>query len=131
VPSSYRYSIAFIGWMGLVTFFSLYSFRDPDPSRSETLHLDKIVHFTFYFVACILGVCFLRERLKTRLSLINSIILIVVFTIVYGVIIEVLQHMYTLTRQGDVYDVVANSLGSLFGAFLAYRLFNKSGRYSW
>jgi glycopeptide antibiotics resistance protein len=42
---------------------------------------------------------------------------IILYAIVYGTIIEVLQGVATVDRDPDVLDVLANSLGALFGGF--------------
>lgn len=38
--------------------------------------------------------------------------MIVVYAILYGIIIEVLQSVVTLNREADVLDAVANSIGA-------------------
>ena len=39
--------------------------------------------------------------------------------VMYGIIIEVLQGKFTVSREADVYDVLANSLG-VFVAYLGF-----------
>ena len=81
-------------------------------------HMDKIVHFIFYFIMVVLGFLALRNDFKHRFSLKKILLWIVVFSIIYGIIIEVLQYTITEDRQGDVLDALANSLGASVGLLL-------------
>lgn len=42
-----------------------------------------------------------------------------VFLLVFGIVVETAQHYMNLGRQGDVRDVIANSVGALLGLLLA------------
>lgn len=117
--------------MVFVTFSSLYSFNNVETPSFDIPHLDKVVHFTFYFVATILGVLFLRERLKSKIGLIKAIVYMVIATILFGVVIEFIQLLCTENRSGDILDGLANSLGSLCGAFVMKRVFSRESRLKW
>lgn len=117
--------------MVFVTFSSLYSFEAIDPPKFEIPHLDKIVHFTFYFVACILGVFFLRERTSGKLQLKKALLCMVFATIAFGVLIELLQYYLTTLRTGDVLDGLANSIGSISGGMLMKLYFSGKRRLKW
>lgn len=41
--------------------------------------------------------------------------IVLVIAIIYGIIIEVFQDVFTLTRTADYLDVVANSIGAISG----------------
>lgn len=125
------FTIAFIGWMGFVTFSSLYSFEGAGSSRFNIPHADKIVHFAFYFVACILGMFFLRERTKGAISFSKALVLIVIFSIGFGTLIEVIQYAFTTTRMADLLDALANSLGAFAGAGAIKMLFTNGSRLKW
>jgi len=117
--------------MVLITLLSLFSFSDVDKSRIEIPHLDKIVHFVFYFVAALLGCFFMRELTKGRMNIKKAIAIIIVLVIVYGIVIEVLQGAYTTQRSGEFYDVLANSLGAFAGAAVIYYLFSGKTQLKW
>ena len=102
--------------MGFVTFSSLYSFKGAYASRFSIPNADKLVHITFYLVACILGIYFLRERTKGNMPLKRAMLSMLVFMICFGAIIEVVQDAVTLNRTGDVLDALANTLGAFCGA---------------
>ena len=50
--------------------------------------------------------------------------IVALFLTVYGIIIEVLQSKLTTTRVYDIYDIVANFSGIVFG-ILIFKFLNK------
>jgi VanZ family protein len=118
------FTIAFIGWMMFVTFSSLFSFGNVKPPKIDIPHLDKAVHFIFYAVACVLGILFLRERSRGKMNFLKGLFAMVIFTVVFGIIIEVLQDTMTASRVLDVYDALANTLGALMAGIVLWM--NKS-----
>ena len=79
----------------------------------------------FYFVFVVLwSFATVKSYLNIKYDL-----LIVAFAILYGIIIEVLQSVLTKTREADLYDMFANSLGAIVG-FVGFfvvknKIFNK------
>ncbi|WP_051605421.1 VanZ family protein [Sediminibacter sp. Hel_I_10] len=69
---------------------------------------DKIYHFIAYSMFTILAYNYFSYKQKK-----HKILYAAVFVIVYGIVIEVLQHVLTSNRTLDAYDVLANSLGVL------------------
>ena len=55
----------------------------------------------------------------------NHHLLIVLFAVFYGIVIEVLQNLLTKNRQADFYDAVANTLGAVVGFICVYSIKNK------
>ena len=119
----YVFTSSFICWIVIITFLSLYSFKDVDTQKISIPHLDKMVHFAFYFVAAILGSLLIRERTKGHLYVSKSVLISMLFVIIYGIVIEVVQNTFTDYRSGDLYDVLANSLGAFFGAGTIFIIF--------
>ena len=117
--------------MSLVTVLSLVSFSDSDLPKIRVANFDKVVHFTFYLVATILGCFFARERTEGRLKISTTTFIFATVSIVYGIVIEVLQHRFTGTRNGNVYDALANSAGALVGVGIVFLLFSPKGRLKW
>ncbi|MFC4097620.1 VanZ family protein [Euzebyella saccharophila] len=126
-----KYKIAFISWMVFVTYSSLSSFEGVDTPGLNIPHLDKAVHFTFYFVASFLGVFCLREFSGRAISKKKVFLIAVLFAIAFGIIIEVLQYALTTDRQGDVWDAFANSIGALAGIMAVKFLFSGNSRLKW
>ncbi|MBQ4914002.1 VanZ family protein [Maribacter sp. MMG018] len=118
MPKSIFFRISFISWIVLVTFSSLFSFSEVDTGGIDIPHFDKIVHFAFYFGMVVLGVLASREQLKQRFVLKKALLGVLVFAVLYGMIIEVLQYSITVDREGDILDVFANTFGALVGMFL-------------
>ncbi|WP_297696369.1 VanZ family protein [uncultured Eudoraea sp.] len=131
VFKGYVYTSGFICWIIIITTLSLYSFEDFDTQEINIPHLDKVVHFIFYFIASFLGVLLIRERTKGRLNLYRAVIISLLIVIIYGTLIEVIQNTFTLNRSGELYDVLANSLGAFFGAGLIIILFSGKTPLKW
>ena len=118
--------------MVCITLLSLVSFKGGDLLPSLDIpHMDKLVHMGFYFGTTLLGILLVRERTGGMVSLQKTMLGIVVFAILYGIIIEVLQSTYTLDRQGDILDVLANSSGALLGGFLMKFVFSGKSPLKW
>lgn len=104
------YIILTLLWVVSITILSLVSF---DKNTIITVqNTDKIVHFTFYFILTLLLFRCVKKTMKFKYLIIISL------SIFYGIIIEVLQMSFTTTRKGDLYDVLANSIGVFCAAML-------------
>ncbi|PKA83258.1 VanZ family protein [Ulvibacter sp. MAR_2010_11] len=88
--------------------------------RIDFIPVDKLVHICIH-VGLVLLWLFYGYKLKNHQGLFPLIIIVVVACLLYGIIIEVLQDKYTVTRQADIMDVLANVLGSIIGIFLFLR----------
>lgn len=117
----------FISWMVFVTSFSLFSFEGVQSSRFDIPHLDKLVHFTFYFGMVVTGsMAFVVGRVdQPKEKLLKWLWYLFVFAVLYGIVIEVIQYKFTVDRQGDPLDALANSLGAFVGMLLVRILFFK------
>jgi len=72
---------------------------------------DKVIHATAYFIfTCLWFFTFLNSFKKSKPQAIKTT---VIYSIVFGIIIEVLQQVTTQTRQADYKDVIANIIGTL------------------
>lgn len=80
---------------------------------------DKVVHFCFYFGFITLWYRYLL--LKNSYFLKNRYVLVAI-AIVFGILIEIAQKIFTNSRQGDFWDVIANSLGALVGFFAVSKI---------
>lgn len=127
----YVYTSGFICWIIIITTLSLCTFEEFGTQEIFIPHLDKVVHFIFYFVASFLGVLLIREQTKGQLNLSRAVIISMLAVIIYGIVIEVIQNTFTLNRSGELYDVLANSLGAFFGAGLIIILFSGKTPLKW
>ena len=111
--------------MVFVTLSSLFSFSGVSASRFSIPHLDKVVHFTFYFVMVFLGFLALRRLDWSREKGFSFLWKLMLSAIGYGIIIEVFQQIATVDRQGDLLDALANSIGAIAAmALLRHLIFN-------
>ena len=106
-------------WTFIILYFSLKP--TIDAPKFTFPNEDKIVHFTFYFGFVIVWYRYLVFR---KSVLLNSKIALVIISIFFGIAIELAQKYLTTTRQADAWDVVANSIGSIVGIFVAIKAFN-------
>ncbi|QBA63309.1 VanZ family protein [Muriicola soli] len=121
----------FIGWMIGITILSLVSFEDDTSLDLEIPYLDKIVHFTFYFIAAVLGIFFYRTLKQRTIANFKKTLIFLGGLIVYGIIIEVLQSTFTTYRSGEITDVLANSAGALLGTLLMRAIFSGKTESKW
>ena len=79
----------------------------PDPGISFA---DKIFHFLAYGLLMLLwyGAFLFTFNLKEQKSILYALI----FSVTFGIVIEVLQDTMTDSRALDVYDMLANTLGA-------------------
>ena len=120
MPKSYRYTILFISWLVLITSLSLFSLSGLDSvsNRFKIPHSDKIVHFIFYFFSTIIGSYALREHKHHEISLKRAGKKMFLFSVLYGMIIEILQYSLTQNRHGDFLDFLANTIGAFCGLLM-------------
>ena len=102
--SEFKVFIAF-AYTALVTVTSLISI-----SNVPTIKLpykDKIIHLLFYLLMVIIWFWSIKKKNYKNLTI------IVVISIIYGIIIEVLQKELTQYRTFDKYDILANTMGAI------------------
>ncbi len=118
------WGLAAICWTLFIAYLCL--IKSKNFSRFETFdleHKDKYVHFTFYLFFTILWykyiVRYSTDAVKTKW-------LVFCIAIAYGIGIEILQGTIdSIGRSADIYDVLANTTGSLFG-LMAIKFFEKN-----
>ena len=76
--------------------------------------LDKFVHFGMYFGLMSVILFENRSTLKNK----GQIFLIALVPFCYGILMELLQFAFTISRAGSLYDVIFNSIGILFSLLL-------------
>ena len=75
---------------------------------------DKIFHSLSYIVLTVLWYYTLYYNLKFNKG--ESLIYAVVISIIFGIVIEVLQETVTTYRSSDIIDILANSFGAILAA---------------
>lgn len=113
-----RYAlILLVGYIILITILSLISLTNM-PAIGLGFE-DKIYHAFAYSVFVVL--CF---NYLTQISEKSATLKAIIFSIGYGIIIEVLQKVLNTNRTFDLWDIVANIVGVLFG-YIIILLINK------
>lgn len=103
---------------GIITYFCL-----TDSSNIPAINfpsIDKIVHFCFHFGFTISWILFFKKELKGKdADDYKAYLVSFIFSVFFGITIEILQGALTVTRSADVTDVLANALGALAAVFSA------------
>jgi VanZ family protein len=85
--------------------------------------IDKIVHFCFHFGFTISWIVFFKKELKGKdVNDYKAYFVSFIFSVFFGITIEILQGVLTVTGSSDVTDVLANALGALVAVFTAIAL---------
>lgn len=85
-------------------------------------HLDKVVHFTLYFILCILII--FATTSKQGLVPLMIIVIAVLSSGIFGIVMEYLQEVMKQGRSAELLDAVANTLGAIMAGIL-YRPLSK------
>nr|WP_256382260.1 VanZ family protein [Flavobacterium sp. A45] len=80
-------------------------------------NLDKCIHTFFHLVFTFVWFLFFNKHLQID-SIVKPLVYSVVFSFVFGIIIEILQNLITTSRNADVFDIVANSVGTILAVFV-------------
>lgn len=104
-------------WTLSIAFLCLISFNTlPDFGVKSA---DKYVHFTFHFGFTILWVLYLITKKSDTKQILKSVLIkVFIASLLYGIVIEIAQSLFTTTREGDVFDVLANTSGSITAVLL-------------
>ena len=85
---------------------------------------DKIIHITLYIILSFIWLLFYFVFQKNQINLKNIIVVLVV-CLIYGIIIELIQQLLIASRQADILDVFANTLGTLIGTLVFWNVKNR------
>jgi len=97
----------------VITVLSLVQLRDIP--KLNTGFDDKIVHFLIYAIFCLMWfLSFYSFKIKRSLFAASA------FSILFGLIIELIQSQATVYRTGEVLDFFANTIGALAMTMLIY-----------
>lgn len=108
---------AAVFWTGIIVYFSLVQCNDL-PFKSVS-NIDKLVHSFFHFVFTILWFLYFNVKLKS-IKWTKSLLISVVFSMFFGIGIEIIQESLTTSRHADLVDVFANISGSTLASILIF-----------
>lgn len=92
-----------------------------DLPKVKVSHIDKLYHLIAYFV---LNTVWLLAIIPHSTGKARTNILISLGIVVFGIVVEIFQHIWTDYRTFDVYDILANSSGILV-SYLCFEIFKK------
>lgn len=113
-----------LSWTIIV--LSLCLMNSSDIPKVSIENADKFIHYIFHFVFTVLWFLFINKKYK--FIVLKSLSIVVLMSISFGVLIELLQTFYTSTRSGDFLDVLFNTFGAILASIsiLMYkRVFSK------
>lgn len=79
-------------------------------------YLDKVVHFMMYFIYTSL----LLAENKTQKK--STIAIIVLYSVFFGALMEVLQYKLFTYRSGDIFDMLFNTIGVMIALLLIKKI---------
>lgn len=80
-------------------------------------NLDKLVHAFFHFVLTFFCFMFLKSRTNNPNNY-KPLIASFLFSVFFGLGIEIAQELFTTTRHAEVFDVLANVSGATLAVVL-------------
>ena len=83
--------------------------------------MDKVVHFVFHLVILVLGYVSLTEINVFNRDWRKKVSALVLFSLAYGLLIELLQWVMPFDRAAEFWDVMANLIGAITGGLLIQR----------
>ena len=99
-------------WLTVVSLINLNNV----PSLGSSFD-DKIYHLLAYLVLAFLWITYFKPSQKK-----NIIIIVFVCVLLFGVVLELIQHRLNPNRSYDSYDLIANCLGVILGTLIALRI---------
>jgi VanZ family protein len=105
-------------WTLIILYLSLGKMPDDDSVKINIPHLDKVVHFTMYFVYTALLLIEGKSQKK------RAILVIALYSISFGILMEILQHIFFTYRSGDFFDFLFNTMGVVTSLLLRNRILN-------
>jgi VanZ family protein len=109
-----------VGWLVFVTILLCIPGTElPKVTWSTKIWLDKWVHIFLFFV-----LVWFWCKVYRSMDVVNAkktFIIITVLSIVYGIIMEIIQHYFIPFRSFDFGDMIADSIGAIAGYFISLR----------
>ncbi|WP_084089461.1 VanZ family protein [Flavobacterium granuli] len=87
-------------------------------------NVDKYVHTFFHFVFTFLWFLFLKEQFKNQYSG-KPYVVSFLFSVFFGIAIEIAQGLFTISRKSDLFDILANVTGAALAVLVLWIYFRK------
>ncbi|MBK6265186.1 VanZ family protein [Marivirga sp. S37H4] len=118
-----RYNLFAILWILLILLLGLAPGESmPATNIWDFLSFDKVAHFSVFAILAFLLIIGFTKQYTFRFVRYKAEILAIVFSVIYGIAIEVAQS-FIPGRGVEYADVFANSLGALSGWLIFYLIY--------
>lgn len=116
----FRYKIVALLWFFLMCIlFFLPGSELPQENWLEAVHFDKIVHVGLFAVLLFLW------RSAFDLELKNYTLILFTSAVLYGFSVELIQLYWVPGRSFDLFDILADAIGSFSGLWIWSRVYKK------
>jgi VanZ family protein len=118
----FKYSLPALLWAFFIGVLCAIPGQDlPKSDWFELLKFDKFVHASLFGVLVFLMARGFRKQTSSSLFFKHAGILALLIAIPYGGILELMQGAFFENRSADIYDFIANSIGSFIGLWWVSR----------
>ena len=113
-------------WAFSILFLCLIDTKElPSVTYLELMEFDKLVHIVLFGLLMLSFTVALRKQTRMAWAQKNAMVIALLFSIVYGSVIELVQFFMVQDRTGELYDVLANGLGALLGILFFRFIYGK------
>lgn len=103
-------------WAGFIAIVSLVSVSNlPEVGIN---YFDKMAHVFVYFILTITLLWAVLKKNKRNFISLTTLFMVFASSIMYGILIEILQFSITTGRNFEIPDIIANIVGCIFGVLL-------------
>lgn len=121
-----RFLLPAIAWFILITFLLTIPGNNlPSEDWLDKIWFDKWVHIGLFAVLSFLLCWWWYKSQRSFASRRNAFLYAIIVCIIYGIIMEFVQKYWIPNRSFDVYDILADSLGSILGGWYSSRRYIK------
>ena len=113
-------------WTAVILYFCLIKANEIPQIGIDIPNLDKVVHAFLHFIFTLLWFFYFKKKID-KLNNSELLIISLVLSFFFGIAIELMQRFFTVTRNADIYDVLANLSGATL-AVITIILLNKYNR---
>jgi len=79
--------------------------------------IDKTIHCLIYLVLMFIWNNYFYFS-NNEVVVKKIVVIVLVLSLVYGIIIEIIQEQFVQNRGADVFDILANMIGAILGIFI-------------
>lgn len=120
-----RYNYLAILWAILMLFLSAIP-PEEYPKKGPFPNFDKIIHFYLHAqLTFLLIVGFIKQN-RFRFLRYRAVSMALLLSFSYGIAIEILQRFVFIGRSVELYDLIADFLGTIFGILVFYIIYGKN-----